>query len=106
MLKPQRFQILLSLADADLHGLAIRDAVLEQTRGEMHLWPATLYRSLARLEEEGLIRETEPPRDGDVGPGQPRFYAITDRGEAVLRREIDRLKDYLATARAKNVGEA
>lgn len=103
MLKPQWFQILLSLADRPRHGLAIRDDVLERTSDEMHLWPAMLYRSLQKIEAEGWIEETEPPDGEEVGAGQPRFYALTDPGREVLRREVERLRGFVAEARARGL---
>lgn len=106
MLKPQWFQILLSLADGPRHGLAIRDEVLERTDGEMHLWPAMLYRSLQRLEDDGLIREAEPPPGAAGGPGQPRFYDLLPRGRTVLREEVERLEALVAAARTKDLGTA
>jgi hypothetical protein len=47
-LEPHWFQILLALADRDLHGLAIMNDVLERTGGRMRLWPGMLYRALGR----------------------------------------------------------
>lgn len=106
MLKPQWFQILLSLADGGRHGLGIRDEVLDRTDGEMHLWPAMLYRSLDRLTQQGLIRETRAPAGVDVGPGQPRFYALTAAGEGALAREVERMERFVAAARAKRSSRA
>jgi len=103
MLKPQWFQILLSLADRPRHGLAIRDEVLARTDDEMHLWPATLYRSLQKLQDKGMIAETDAPDDEEVSAGQPRFYGLTDAGRAELRREVERLRSYVADARARGL---
>jgi len=105
VLKPHWFQILLSLADAPMHGLAIQEEVIQRTAGEMHLWPATLYRSLQQLEEAGLLREVPSPRGKKTTAGQPRFYALTAAGRAGLAREVERLEGYVAAARAKRVGE-
>jgi DNA-binding PadR family transcriptional regulator len=106
VLKPHWFQILLSLGDTPRHGLAIRDEVLDRTRGEMQLWPATLYRSLQQLEEKGLIVEVPVPEEARGSAGQPRFYALTDRGRLQLNEEIERLERYVAAARAKRIGGA
>ena len=70
-MKPRWFRILLALAERPLHGYGIQRAVLEQTDEQMRLWPAMLYRSLARLEAEGLLVKVEAPgRDltGAHGP--------------------------------------
>ena len=102
-LKPQWFQILLSLADEDLHGSAIMEEVLERTDGRMKLWPGTLYGSLHDLAEEGLIRETDPSEDASPEGGNPRFYAITPEGRSALRAEVERMADVIRVARSKNV---
>ena len=53
------FQILLSLADEELHGYGIMRHVEQQTNGRMRLGPGTLYSSIQGLLEEGLIEEVE-----------------------------------------------
>lgn len=102
-LKPQWYQILLALADEPRHGLGIRDEVLRQTGGRMRLWPAMLYGSLRRLEEERLIAEmasTGPGADTD----RRRFFQLTRRGRSILKTETANLAHYLAVARQKDVG--
>jgi DNA-binding PadR family transcriptional regulator len=59
------FQILLSLADEELHGYGIMRQVEQQTNGRMRLGPGTLYSSIQGLEEEGLIEEVS--RKSDTG---------------------------------------
>src|SRR5256884_571143 len=79
-LEPHWFQILLALADRDLHGLAIMNDVLERTGGRMRLWPGMLYRALGRLADIGLVTEIEPPDDAPIAGGRPRFFRITTAG--------------------------
>jgi len=102
-LKPHWFQILLALVDHELHGLAIMKAVLQQTGGQMHLWPARLYGSLKQMAQEGLIQET----DGPAGPGadsdRRRFYQMTTAGRTALAAETKRLRSYVEAAERKNV---
>lgn len=102
-LKAHWFQILLSLADRDLHGLAIMEDVSERTEGDVHLWPGMLYGSLKQMAKEGLIEETDPPDDADPGGGRPRYYRISERGRSTLSAEVVRLSRYVAAALAKNV---
>lgn len=102
-LKPQRFQILLSLADHDLHGSAIMEEVLDRTDGRMKLWPGTLYGSLHEMTEEGLIEETEPPESASPEGGNPRYYAITMEGRRALRAQVERMADVIRVARSKKV---
>ena len=55
------FQIMLSLADGDLHGYAIMRQVEEQTGGRLRLGPGTLYSSIQALLEGELIEEVYRP---------------------------------------------
>ena len=102
-LKPQWFQILLAVADHELHGLGIMKEVLAQTDGQMRLWPATLYGSLKKMVEAGLVAEMEGP----IGPGaesdRRRFYGITKSGRASLVAEVARLTKYVQVAEKKNI---
>lgn len=100
-LKPQWFQILLALADRDLHGYAIMSDVLERTSGRMRLWPGMLYGSLKRLTEGGLIREVQAPADAPVDQMERRFYRITPAGKRALAAETERLAAYVDAAKAR-----
>ena len=105
-LPPHWFQILLSLADRDLHGLAIMNDVLERTGGQMRLWPAMLYRNLSRLAEEELVVEIDAPVGLDARGGRPRFYRITPLGRRACAREAERLAAFVDVARRKKVLKA
>ena len=59
-LKPQWFNILLALSDGERHGQGIMAEVLRQTEGSMRLWPTSLYGSLPRLSERGIIDDSLP----------------------------------------------
>jgi DNA-binding PadR family transcriptional regulator len=105
-LPPHWFQVLLSLADRDLHGLAIMNDVLERTEGQMRLWPAMLYRNLARLTEAELVTEIDAPAGLDPKGGRPRFYRITPLGRRACAREAQRLAGFVDVARRKKVLKA
>jgi len=98
-LKLQWFHILLSLADGDLHGYAIQRAVLERTGGEMRLWPAMLYRSLATLAEEGLIDMAEIPAD-TTPDERRRYYSLTTEGKTRLTAEAELMSGWVEAARS------
>jgi DNA-binding PadR family transcriptional regulator len=102
-LKPHWFQILLALADQDLHGSAIMEEVLERTRGEMKLWPGSLYGALRRLTELGCIGETHAPDGAPTEGGKRRFYKITPIGRLALSREVERLVVFVRAAKDKKV---
>ncbi len=102
-LKSQWFQILLSLADGDRHGLEIMESVLERTDGETHLWPGMLYGALKQLSEAGLIVEKKPPKPGGVNGGNPRYYGITPLGRRASSAYARRLERFVEEARAKKL---
>ena len=90
-LKPQWFNILLALSDGERHGQGIMAEVLRQTEGSMRLWPTSLYGSLKRLSESGLLEESI--QEGTAGEGdRRRFYRITQEGRQTLALEITRLQ--------------
>lgn len=97
------FQILLSLADGDLHGYGIMRQVEEQTNGRMRLGPGTLYSSIQGMLEEGLIEETDGNPEPDAGRDRRRYYRLTLSGRKLARAEAERLADLLRVARAKKM---
>lgn len=97
-LSPAAFHILVALADADRHGYAIMQEVAERTGGRTRLNPGTLYTTIARLLEEGLIEEVDArPSAGD--DERRRYYRITRDGRRAAQEELARLGDLLALGR-------
>ncbi len=105
MLRRNWFHILLALAEKDLHGSAIAADVLDRTDGELRLWPATLYRALDELVEEGFAA----PLTGDERPEgeslRKQYYAITPAGRRRLAEEAGRLAE-LAQVAKERLGDA
>ena len=97
------FQILLALADQDLHGLAITKEVFDRTGGRMHLWPGMLYGALKKMEDAGFVTETRTPGDFQVTGGKPRFYRITPLGRRACAAEAERLAQFVEAARSKGL---
>ena len=95
------FQILLALADGDLHGYAIMRLVEKQTEGRVRLGPGTLYSSIQALLEEGLIEEIESASGG--ANDRRRLYRLTSNGRKTARTEAERLAGILRIARAKKI---
>lgn len=97
------FQILMSLADADLHGYDIMRRVEAQTDGRTRLGPGTLYSSIQALLDAGFITEIAPRGTGDPNDERRRYYRITAAGRKAARDEAERLADVLRVARAKKI---
>ena len=99
-LKPNWFQVLLCLAAGEQHGYAIMQEVLDRTRGKVRLWPATLYGTLKRLIEAGLIEESGERPAPDLDDARRRYYRLTPLGRRVLAAECERLEDMVRLIRA------
>ena len=98
-LPPATFHILLSLNEGARHGYAIIREVEERTEGELRLSAGTLYRSIARMVEQGLISEvTRRPSSKDNQ--RRRYYRITAFGTAAARAEMRRLTQLVRLGRA------
>ena len=94
------FHILMALADQDRHGYAIIQDVALRTGGELKLSAGTLYRSIQRMLEQGLLAETRERPDPDDDDERRRYYRITPLGTAVARAEARRFAELVRMARA------
>jgi DNA-binding PadR family transcriptional regulator len=94
------FHILLALAEEDRHGYAIIQDVALRTRGELKLSAGTLYRSLQRMLEDGLVVEVEERPAPELDDERRRYYRITPLGAAAARAEVLRLTELVRLARA------
>lgn len=102
-LTPATFEILVALADGERHGYAIMKEVAERTDGAVRLGPGTLYGSLKRLLEAGLLEEGVERADPEMGDERRRYYRITKFGVAVARAETRRLESIVRAARRKKL---
>ena len=100
-LKPQWFHILLSLAAGEQHGYGIMQDVLQRTNEKVRLWPATLYGSIKRLIEAGLIEASDERPAPELDDARRRYYRLTSLGRRVLDAECERLQDLVSSIRAK-----
>ena len=104
-LPPASFHILLALADEERHGYAIIQDVEARTGGELRLSAGTLYRSIARMVEQGLIVEVTRRR-AISDDERRRYYRLTPFGLEVARAEMRRLAQLVKLARARGVTPA
>jgi DNA-binding PadR family transcriptional regulator len=102
-LPPATFYILLALAQDDRHGYAIMQDVAERSKGELSLSAGTLYRSIQRMLEQGLIRETRDRPARELDDERRRYYRITPLGHAVARAEARRMSELVRMARAQGL---
>ncbi len=87
--------LLLALLSGENHGYALMALVEEQSNGAVRMGPGTLYGTLNRLLEGGLIVETTGDRATDGGERR-RYYQLTGQGDRVARLELDRLRSLVS----------
>jgi DNA-binding PadR family transcriptional regulator len=102
-LTPAVFQILLALADRELHGYGIMKQVEVDTHGKMQMGPGTLYGSIKRMLATGLIEESDERPDPILDDERRRYYRLTGFGRKVLAAEMDRLSEALEVAGKKGL---
>jgi DNA-binding PadR family transcriptional regulator len=98
-LPPATFHILLALAEEDRHGYAIIQDVEARTGGELRLSAGTLYRSVQRMLEQGLIVETRERPAPEEDDERRRYYRISLLGTTVAKAEGRRLSELVRMAR-------
>ena len=100
-LPPHLFQILLALADRDLHGLGIMHDVLERSGGRD---PAVAGDALS---QPAAARARRPDRrDGGAATpeaGSPRYFRLTAAGRRACAAEAERLAGLVEVARARRL---
>ena len=94
------FHILMALAGEDRHGYAIIRDVEARTGGALRLSPGTLYRSVQRMLEQGLILETQERPDPELDDERRRYYRITEFGRQVGTAEAHRMAQLVKLARS------
>lgn len=120
-LTPAVLHILLALADgrasdgADRddvgrHGYAVAQEVEAETDGQIRMGPGTLYGSIQRMLNSGLIEEVPRPRSASRGhqsvaddEARRRYYRLSGLGQRVLELELRRLARVVVLARAKHL---
>ena len=97
-LAPVAFEVLLSLLPGAQHGYALIRDIRERTSGDIDLPTSTLYSTLRRLEDGGLVAAGEAPVEPSAGPPR-RYFRITPLGRAVVELETARLQRAASYAR-------
>ena len=94
------FHILIALADRDRHGYSIMQDVSARTEGKVQLSAGTLYSSIRRMLEQGLIEELKDSPDPTSTDERRRYYRLTRFGKRVAAAEVERLTGLVRQARA------
>jgi DNA-binding PadR family transcriptional regulator len=96
------YHVLLALAAGPLYGYAIKDSIASESAGALTPRAGSLYRVIARLITDGLLREAAPSSDREPHPGhERRYYALSADGRRALLAETLRLERAAALARKR-----
>jgi DNA-binding PadR family transcriptional regulator len=102
-LTPAVLHILLALSTQERHGYAIMKQVESDSNAKVRMGPGTLYGSLGRMIEAGLIRESEKKIDPKMDDERRVYYKITALGQKSLAAELERYREVVALARQKRL---
>jgi PadR family transcriptional regulator PadR len=86
--------LILALVDGQaLHGYDIGRLIEQRSAGTLHFTLASLYETLYRLDERGLIRGRWVER---AGQRRRRYYRITESGRRMLAAQRDDWARFIA----------
>lgn len=102
-LRPAVFHILLALSSGERHGYGIMKQVESDSQGNVSMGPGTLYGSLKRMLDAGLVKESDKRVDPEMDDERRIYYQITTPGKKALEAELDRYKHIVSVAKERNL---
>lgn len=102
-LTPAVLHILLALSTRERHGYGIMKQVEADSQRKVNMGPGTLYGSLGRMIEAGLIRESDKKIDPKMDDERRVYYKITALGRKALAVELERYREVVAVAKQKRL---
>jgi DNA-binding PadR family transcriptional regulator len=102
-LTPAVLHILLALSTEERHGYGIMKQVKFESQGKVKMGPGTLYGSLGRMMEAGLIRESDKKVDRELDDERRVYYKTTALGQTTLAAELERYREVVAVAKKKQL---
>jgi DNA-binding PadR family transcriptional regulator len=100
-LTPAVLHILLALSIRERHGYGIMKQVEADSQGKVKMGPGTLYGSIRRMMETGLIRESVKRVDPEMDDERRIYYKITGAGRTALAAELNRYRGVVAVAESR-----
>lgn len=98
--------ILLALSTQERHGYGIMKEVESDSLGKVKMGPGTLYGSIGRMIEAGLIRESDKRVDLEMDDERRIYYKITALGQQTLAAELERYREVVAVAKKKQLARS
>lgn len=102
-LTPAVLHILLALAHEPLHGYGIMKQVANDSQGKVKMGPGTLYGSISRMIEAGLIRENTKELNAATEDERRIYYQISGLGQQTLAAELARYHEVVSVAKQKKL---
>jgi len=102
-LTPAVLHILLALSQEDRHGYGIMKQVEADSHGKVRMGTGTLYGSIGRMMEAGLIRESDKKIDPALDDERRIYYQITGKGQKALAVELERYREVVVAAEGKKL---
>lgn len=102
-LTPAVFHILLALSTGERHGYGIMKQVETDSEGKVTMGPGTLYGSLKRMLDAGLVKESDKRIDPEMDDERRIYYQITDMGAKTLAAELERYKRIVTVAQERKL---
>ncbi|HAX68383.1 MAG TPA: PadR family transcriptional regulator [Anaerolineales bacterium] len=102
-LTPAVFHILLALSSGERHGYGIMKQVETDSHGKVTMGPGTLYGSLKRMLDAGLVRESDKRIDPEMDDERRIYYQITGIGTEALASELERYKRIVSLAQERQL---
>ncbi len=95
------FHMLLSLAEGERHGYALKRDIARRTNGKVNLAAGALYGSISKMLAQGLIEESDERPDPHLDDERRRYYRVTAFGRQVAQAETARLRELVDIATAR-----
>ena len=102
-LTPAVFHILLALSTGGRHGYGIMKQVEVDSQGKVSMGAGSLYGSLKRMLDAGLVKESDKLVDPEMDDQQRIYYRITGVGIKALAAELERYKQLVTLARERKL---
>ena len=102
-LTPAVFHILLALSSGERHGYGIMKQVEADSQGNVTMGPGTLYGSLKRMLDAGLVRESDKRVDPEMDDERRIYYQITGMGAEALAAELARYQRIVTIAQQRKL---
>ena len=102
-LTPAVFHILLALSSGERHGYGIMKQVEKDSQGKVSMGAGTLYGSLKRMLDSGLVKESDKRVDPTMDDERRIYYQITGAGRKALEAELERYKHIVSVAKERKL---